>query len=86
MNLGQKIYKLRSAVWDYRGKHDPQSKVWIKVPKPSAKKRVEKCLERLGINTETGMGIIDALQTKGDFDAWLVAIRLEKESLCQTKK
>lgn len=79
MTLADKIYKFRNAVWEYRGKLNIDTGEWIKPPKPKAKARVIKGLQRLGLNVEDGLTVIDAIKTKEQFNEWLIEIRKAKE-------
>jgi hypothetical protein len=79
MNLATKIYKFKRAVWEYRGRYNVRDKKWTVPPKPKTKKRVEKGLERLGLNVAQGMAKVDAFKDGSELAAWLVSIREEKE-------
>ena len=80
MNLATKIYKFRKAVWEYRGKYDPQTGEWHQLPKSKAKTRVIKGLERLGINVNDGLAAVDAMPNKPAFDKFISMIIEKKQT------
>ena len=79
MNLATKIYKFKKAVWEYRGKYDPKTGKWYKLPSTKAKARVVKGLQRLGIDPKDGMLAIDAMPDKPTFDAFIRTIAENKK-------
>jgi len=80
MNLSTKIYKFKKAIWEYRGKYDPTTKVWSKLPSKKAKARVIKGLERLGLEIESSLTFIDGLKNRMEFDAWITLIAETKRN------
>ena len=78
MNLATKIYKFKKAVWDYRGKYDPTTKRWSKLPSDKAKIRVIKGLRRLKINLMYPMALVDNLKSKNELDEWIREIIKER--------
>ena len=74
MSMRTNLYKLKRAIKEYRGKLDLRSGKWIKTPKPSAKSRVVKGLERLHLDPAKEMPLIDGFLTIQEFELWIGSI------------
>lgn len=71
MTRSQKISKLANAVRAYRGMYHWNSKLWIHPPQMTARNRVVKWCERLGLDVSESLNKIDAFKDLPEFWDWL---------------
>lgn len=86
MNVVTKTYKLRRAIWEYRGKYEEKTGEWVVLPKEKVMSRVLKGLERLRIDAKQGMEIINGLKNKNELEEFLSGIREFKNNYHTCRK
>ncbi len=73
MSRLEKIKKLANAIRRYRGAYHPESKKWIRAPKPKEAIHVTRWLKNLGVGTEL-MAKINGFKTQDEMRVWILEL------------
>ena len=74
MNKAEKIGKLARAIKEYRGTYDPINMRWTRQPKGRAIYRVVLWLEKLGLDTDASIPLINNFKSYEEMGSWLKSI------------